>query len=181
MSQEFVKLEEFTDDTVFYGTGNIVFTNATDRIGITGIGTYAPVDSRLIITSAEDAANDGTWTVKTKVSADIITVGAGGTVTVNADDDSAVIKGQTAASWHNVGSYSRIVGIISSDQDVTVTFEWASDTSGTGKVTVSYAVTGGTPLSTAVEVLATHLRIRVTNNDNTTATFSGTYWAKAIT
>jgi hypothetical protein len=181
MGQEFVKLEEFDADTVFYGTGNIVFTAATDRIGKTDIGTYAPVDSRLVISSAEDAANDGTWTVATKVSADIVTVGPGSTVTGNADDDSAVIKGQTAANWHYVGYYSRIVGVISSDQDVTVTFEWASDNSGTGKVTVSYAVTGGTPLSTAVEVLATYLRIRVTNNDNTTATFSGTYWAKALT
>jgi hypothetical protein len=181
MGQEFVNLEEFSSDTVFYGTGNIVFVDTTDTITITGIGTASPAGTRLVIASAEDAGNDGTWLVSSVTDADNVVVGTGGSLTANADDDSAVIKGQTPGDWHYVGYYSRIVGIISSDQDVTVTFEWASDNAGTGKVTVSYAVTGGTPLSTAVEVLATYLRIRVTNNDTATATFSGTYWAKALT
>lgn len=179
MSQDLVKLWEWTAKTLFYGTGNIVVAAADDSIAKTGIGTASPAGTRLVCSSSEDAGNDGTHVVASISGADKVLTNSA--LTGNADDDSMVIKGETPGDFVDVSAYSRIVGIVSSDQDVTVNVVWSTDSAGTTTVTAATAVTGGTPASIASEILGQFVRVRVVNNDNTTATMSGMIYAKALT
>jgi hypothetical protein len=179
MSQELVKICEWSADTLFYGTGNIVVAAADDSIAITDIGTYSPAGTRLYCASSEDAGNDGTHVVASVATADKILTSS--VLTGNADDDAMVIRGESPGDFVYVGWYSRIVGVVSSDQDVSVYVVWSDDAAGTVTVSVTTAVTGGTPASIASEILAPYVRIRARNNDTSTATLSGTVWAKAVT
>jgi|WetSurSiteA1Bulk_404760.scaffolds.fasta_scaffold43341_2 hypothetical protein len=180
MSQEFIKLQEFSANTLFYGTTNVVFAAADNSISKTGIGTNTPAGQEISISSAEDTANDGVWTCSSVSSADKIIV-TGGTITGNTDDDTAVLKGQISTGWIDVSLYSRIVAIISSNQNATITLQWASSKTGTAAVSAATNITGGTPTSVASETLAKFLRIRIITNAAATATVTGTVWAKATT
>lgn len=179
MSQDLVKLFEWTAETLFYATGNIVVAAADDSIAIAGIGTASPAGTRLVCASSEDVANDGTHVVSSISGADKVLTGS--VLTGNADDDSMVIRGETPGGFVDVSAYSRIVGIVNSDKDVTVNVVWSTDAAGTTTVTAATAVTGGTPASIASEILGKYVRVRVVNNDTATATMSGMIYAKALT
>jgi len=179
MAQELVKICDWTADTLFYATSNIVVAAADDSIAIAGIGTASPAGTRLVCASSEDAANDGTHVVASVATADKILTSSA--LTGNADDDSMVIRGESPGSFVYVGYYSRLVGVVNSDKDVSVYVVWANDSSGTASVSVTTAVTGGTPASIATEILAPYVRIRARNNDTATATVTGSVWAKSIT
>lgn len=182
MSQDLVQLVSWSLLKLVYVTDSIVFVDTDDTItkNAAFTGVVAGDTTRIVIASAEDAGNDGEWAVEAAV-ANTLTVGTGGHITANADDDAAVIKGKYSGFWLPCHYYSRIVGIISSDKDVTFNTRWATSSSGGTNVTVATAITGGTPASIASEILGPFVRFDILNNDTATATLNGMMYAKSLT
>ena len=178
MSQDMVKIFGWDAVTLFYGTGNIVTAAADDSIAKTAIGTNSPAGTRLVCSSSEDAANDGTHVVASVSTADKILTNSA--LTGNLDDDSMVIYGETPDIFYRVNFYNIITGIISSDQDVDVTFTWASAPVGGVEVDVTVSVTGGTPEPVYEYVYAPYLRVRIKNNDTAVATVSGILYSNSF-
>lgn len=179
MSQAIILLDALSK-TLFYGTSNIVFTAATKRIQCTGIGLAVAAGDTIIISLSENVGeNDGTKTVATIVSDDIITIAEA--VVGNADDDTAVILGEWTSPWHRVDCYSRLSGPVVCDQDASLRTDWAPEGAVTRMSTALTAVTGGTTLSHAAEVIAPYVRFRIRNNDTASGVLSGALYAKALT
>ena len=180
MSNMLIKLNDL-DLTLFYGTENVVIAAVAPLYTITeaGLGTASAKATHIFTHSAEDAANDGTFTKNTIIGANAITVVEA--LTANADDDSIIIHGEWQSAWHRVDFYSRIVGPVVSDQDVSLITDWSPVAGITGMSSVTTAITGGTPLSHTAEILAPYVRFRIRNNDTSLATVTGCLYAKALT
>jgi hypothetical protein len=176
-----IKLNDL-DLTLFYGTDSVVIAAVAPLYTITeaGLGTASAKATHIFTHGAEDTpANEGTFTISTITGAHAITVVEA--LTANADDDSIIIHGEWQSAWHRVDFYSRIVGPIVSDQDVSLITDWSPVAGTTGMSSVTTAITGGTPLSHAAEIIAPYVRFRIRNNDTSLATVTGCLYAKALT
>lgn len=183
MSQELVTLLSLSSHVLVYATGNLVINGTAETIAktnaFTGITTtVTDCTPQVVLASSEDAGNDGTHTL-TAATASLLTTSSD--LTTNADDDSMTVKGRFLSRWYPVSQYSRIIGLISSDQDITFTTTWSNAASGAGLYTVTTAITGGTAASIDVTVLGPFVRFAGVNNDNTHATATIAMYAKALT
>ena len=85
---------QYKNEVTSTSQGNIVFDNGASsiqQVGATWSNSGYVVGGVVVVSNAEDAANDGSYRI-TNISTDTITVD--GTITTNADDDSAQIYGQ---------------------------------------------------------------------------------------
>ena len=177
MGQSLDKIFE-TTEALQYHTDAMVWLDTDKSISAAGIGTgtFAPGD-QVMITGADETANNGIKTIDT-VAANKITI----LEDVTADPADAGVKMNqiVVGSWFPVGLYSRIVGAISCTGNASLLAEWSVD-GATAIVTVTTAITGGTPASYATEVLAPYVRYKLLNVDNDQTAVAVHLYAKHLT
>jgi hypothetical protein len=183
MGQEMVNLVNLSSHVLVYATGNLVIDAGADTIAktnaFTGI-TATPLGgtAQIVCASSEDAGNDGTHTLSAATASLLTTTSA---LTTNADDDAMTILGKYLSAWHDMRSYSRLVTLISTNQNMTFTTTWSSAASGTGIYTATTAITGSTPATVAVETLGAFVRFAAVNNSTAHCTATIQVYAKALT
>ena len=177
MGQSLNKIFE-TTEALQYHTATIEWLDTDKSMSVAGIGTGTfAADDTVMITGADETANNGIKTIDT-VAANKITLVED--VVTDAADANVKMNQIVVGSWMPVDMYSRIVGALSCSHNASLIAEWSVDGS-TALVTVTLAIVGGTPASYSVEVVAPYVRYKLLNVDNDHTSVAVHLYAKEST
>jgi len=177
MGQSLNKIFE-TTEALQYHTDTVDWAAVDKSISAVAIGTGTFVSGdTVMITGADETGNLGIKTINV-VAANKITILE--TVTLDAADAGVKMNQIVVGSWMPVDMYSRIVGAISCSGNASLLAEWSVDGS-TAIVTVTTAITGGTPAAYSAEVIAPYVRYKLLNIDNDHTAVAVHLYAKHLT
>jgi len=165
-----------TTEALQYFAGTVAWTEATKKIASSGIETGWAVGDTVLVSSADESGNNGVKTIAT-LGTDELTIEEA----VTTDGSDAIVMNQIViGNWMRMDFYSRVVGVLSCDQNANLYADWSNDGS-TTILTQTTAITGGTPAAYTQETLAPFVRYRLCNNGTDQTAVSVYLYAKPLT
>lgn len=146
-----------TTENLQYFADTVAWANATSSIAAVGVGAGFTAGEKIIVTNADESANNGIKTISV-VGVNLLTLEDA--VTEDASD-AIVINQIIVGDWMRVDFYSRLVGSLYSSQNSTFYVDWSHDGS-TVDFTQATNVTS-TAAAYAQEVVGKWARFRLYN------------------
>jgi hypothetical protein len=151
------QLELQKTELLQYFNGSVTFTGASKTMAATNIHVGLTVGDEFVITGT--VSNNGTFTIAT-LGTNTMTVNEAVT---NEGPVATTINQQVTGNWMRADFYSRLVGGYSLSNNATMYSEWSVNRS-TILVSLTTAITGGTPAAYAQECIAPWVRFKVKNS-----------------